>query len=222
VNLRGIPLVDLPLALARVHAATPVGAGVAVSADLSPATRETVATGAGFAVGPRSRLVRLRTLPDIVGPGMRLLICGLNPSLYSADAGVCFARPGNRFWPAAIAAGLVTRDRDPWHALTAHGIGFTDLVKEASVGAAGITPAAYRAGAGRVAWVVDLLRPGAVCFVGVTGYRAVFDRRASPGPQALRFAGVPAYVMPNTSGLNAHAKPADFAEHLRAAAALAR
>ena len=50
---------------------------------------------------------RSRTLPDLVGPGMRLLMCGLNPSLYAADAGVGFARPGNRFWPAALAAGIV-------------------------------------------------------------------------------------------------------------------
>ena len=27
---------------------------------------------------------RALTLPDIIGPGMRLLICGLNPSVYSA------------------------------------------------------------------------------------------------------------------------------------------
>jgi len=41
------------------------------------------------------------------------------------------------------------------------------------------------------------------------------------GPRSDGFAGVPAYVMPNTSGLNAHASPADFERHLRAAAALA-
>ena len=64
--------------------------------------------------------VRARTLPDVVGPGMRVLVCGLNPSLNAADAGVGFARPGNRFWPAAIAAGLVSVDRDPWHALRHH------------------------------------------------------------------------------------------------------
>ena len=45
------------------------------------------------------------SLPDIIGPGMRLLICGLNPSVYSAETLVGFGRPGNRFWPAALAAG---------------------------------------------------------------------------------------------------------------------
>ena len=75
---------------------------------------------------------RARTLPDTVGPGMRLLIVGLNPSVYSADAGVGFARPGNRFWPAALAAGLVTRTHDPFHALRVDGVGMTDLVKRAT------------------------------------------------------------------------------------------
>ena len=51
---------------------------------------------------------------------MRVLVAGLNPSLYTADAGVGYARPGNRFWPAALASGLVTRDRDPMSALRDH------------------------------------------------------------------------------------------------------
>ena len=96
------------------------------------------------------RLTRARTLPDLVGPDMRLLVCGLNPSLYAADAGIGFARPGNRFWPAALAAGIASRDRDPWHAFRVHGVGFTDLVKRATVGADELTKDEYRAGYARV------------------------------------------------------------------------
>jgi len=58
---------------------------------------------------------------------MRLLLVGLNPSIYSADIGAGFARPGNRFWPAALAAGIVTRTHDPFHTLRIDGIGMTDL-----------------------------------------------------------------------------------------------
>ena len=36
---------------------------------------------------------RARMLPDTVGPSMRVLIVGLNPSLLSADTGIGFARP---------------------------------------------------------------------------------------------------------------------------------
>jgi double-stranded uracil-DNA glycosylase len=169
----------------------------------------------------RVTATRARTLPDIVGPDMRLLICGLNPSLYAADAGVNFARPGNRFWPAALASGLVSHDRDPWHALAHHGIGFTDIVKTATPRADSLRADDYRRGLERLSWTVRLLRPGAVCFVGLAGVRAALDPRAVAGPREGGFAGAPAYVMPNTSGLNAHASPADFRRHLQAAAALA-
>ena len=194
--------------------------------------------GAGFTVdgaddgvevepgsGPHPRLVaratRGRTLPDTVGEGMRLLVCGLNPSLYAADAGIGFARPGNRFWPAALAAGLVSTDRSPDHALRDHGIGMTDIVKRATVGAAELNTAEYREGLGRVERLVTWLRPGAVCFVGLAGWRAAVYRRATAGAQPARLGGVPVYVMPSTSGLNARTSVAEHAEHLRAAARLA-
>jgi hypothetical protein len=59
-----------------------------------------------------------------------------------------------------------------------------------------------------------------VCFVGLEGWRLAVDRKAMPGPIDTGFAGVPAYVMPSTSGLNAHARLDDLVEHLRRAARL--
>jgi TDG/mug DNA glycosylase family protein len=162
---------------------------------------------------------RLRTLPDVVGGDMRLLCVGLNPSLYAADVGVGFARPGNRFWPAALAAGVVTRDRDPRHALEHHGVGFTDLVKRASVSAAELTRDELVAGVARVGALVAWLRPRVVCVLGVTGYRTAVDRGAQLGWQRISIGGAPTYVMPNPSGLNAHAQVPDLAEHLRTALA---
>jgi TDG/mug DNA glycosylase family protein len=169
----------------------------------------------------RLRARRARTLADRVGPGMRLLVCGLNPSLYAADAGVEFARPGNRFWPAALAAGLVSRDRDPDHALRVHHVGFTDLVKRATVGADELSADELRAGVARVERLCARLRPGALCLLGLAGWRAAVDRRAAPGPQAQRLGGRPVYVMPNPSGRNAHTTPSALVAHLRAAMALA-
>jgi TDG/mug DNA glycosylase family protein len=164
--------------------------------------------------------VRAQSLPDTVGPGMRVLVCGLNPSVAAARAGVGFFRPGNRFWPAARAAGLVRADRDPLRALRDDGVGMTDLVKRASPTAAGITAAEYRAGAARVERLVRWLEPGVVLFVGLAGYRAAVDRHAVAGPQPP-FGGRPAYVMPSTSGANA-ATPFDvLVAHMVRARALA-
>ena len=166
------------------------------------------------------RATRARTLPDTVGPGMRLLVCGLNPSVFSADAGIGFARGGNRFWPAARAAGLVSVDRDPHHTLIGHRVGMTDLVKRATARADELSGDEYRAGLERVARLAAWLRPGALCFVGLAGWRATVDRRAAAGPQPP-LGATAVYVMPSTSGLNARTSPAELATHLRAAATLA-
>ncbi|MGH9117087.1 MAG: uracil-DNA glycosylase family protein [Acidimicrobiales bacterium] len=163
--------------------------------------------------------VRVRSLPDYVGPGMRVLVVGLNPSLYAADAGVGFARPGNRLWPALAAAGLATRDRDPTHTLTVHRVGMTDLVKRATTSARALTTDEYRAGFERVERLAGWLRPAAVCFLGVTGWREAVDPRSTLGWQSRLVGGRPAYMMPNPSGANAHARLEDLVAHLRAAAA---
>jgi TDG/mug DNA glycosylase family protein len=169
----------------------------------------------------RLRAVRGRTLADTVADGMRLLICGVNASFYSADAGVGYARPGNRFWPAALGAGVVAKDRDPIDALVGHGVGMTDFVKRATRTAAEVTVAEYRAGYARVERLVEWLQPGAVCFVGLSGWRAVVGARAPAGLQAERIGGRPAYVMPSTSGLNARTSLGDLTEHFAAAAQVA-
>jgi TDG/mug DNA glycosylase family protein len=159
---------------------------------------------------------RGRRLADTVGAGMRVLLVGLNPSEYAADAGVGFARPGNRFWPAALASGLVTAAHDPVHALRVDRVGMTDLVKRATVRADEISHDEFRAGAARVERLVEWLRPDVVCFVGLAGYRASVDRSTTAGWQPTPFGGRPAYVMPNPSGLNTHTRSADFVAHLRA------
>jgi TDG/mug DNA glycosylase family protein len=151
---------------------------------------------------------------------MRLLVCGLNPSLVSADAGYGYAGATNRFWGAALAAGVFSRARDPWRALAVDRVGMTDLVKRATTGAGQLGADEYRAGAARVAWLAGWLRPAAVCFVGLDGWRAAVDRRAVAGWQPASFGGVPAYVMPSSSGRNARTTPGQLADHLRAALGL--
>ncbi len=232
--MQELPPTSLPLALARAHWRTKPGSMLELriphgEAAWRPDALADVVTGAGFAASNlqthgdevvAASLTRLRSLPDTVAPGMRLLVCGLNPSEYAAARGVAYARPGNRFWPAALQAGLVSRPHDPNHALLVDRVGMTDLVKRATARAELLTEAEYRAGAARVRRLVEWLRPGAVCFVGLQGWRAAVDRRAVCGLQPLAFAGRPAYLMPSTSGLNAHCRLEDFVAHLEAAAAM--
>jgi TDG/mug DNA glycosylase family protein len=216
-----------PLRLADLHRSLGVDATVELSfgPDVAPQRVSDVVVGAGFRIdGIRAGVVqatRLRTLPDTVGPDMRLLVCGLNPSLHAADAGVGFVTPGNRFWPAALAAGLVSRDRDPRDALVRHGVGMTDLVKRATPRADALSRDEYRAGVERLDRLCAWLQPEAVCVVGLAGWRAAVDRKAVAGQQPDDLGGRPVYVMPSTSGLNAATRLAALTEHLLAASHLA-
>jgi TDG/mug DNA glycosylase family protein len=160
---------------------------------------------------------RVFTLPDFVAPDLRLLICGLNPSVYAAECGVPFGRPGNRFWPAAAAAGLIDSDRDPAAALAA-GVGFTDLVKRPTTRASELDPEEYTSGMRRLQRVVQQYSPQVVCFVGLEGWRRAVDRKVRPGWLPEGVGGARAYLMPSTSGLNAHTDLAGFTNHLVTAA----
>jgi TDG/mug DNA glycosylase family protein len=244
-----IPRARLPIALAQLQRALVPGAPLAMTmiegehegglADDDFPGRffalwatddlESVVTGAGFTVDDLTdvngtlhvRATRARTLPDFVGPEMRVLVCGLNPSLRSADLGFGYAGASNRFWPAATDAGLVTHARDPWRMLAVYRVGMTDLVKSATVGAMELKPSEYREGAARVRRICEWLQPKVVCFVGLAGYRAGVDRHAQPGVQPAAFGASTAYVLPSTSGLNAATSRAELTDHLRAVADLA-
>ena len=182
--------------------------------------------GAGFSLQARQvvgehavvdvfhTLRRERTLADTVGPGMAVLLVGLNPSLHAADAGYGFAGPSNRFWRAAAASGLITRAHDPLRALLDDGVGMTDLVKRATARASEVDRAEYRRGADRLERLVDLLGPRVVCLVGLSGWRAARDPKARPGLQQQTLAGRPVYVMPNPSGLNTHITLEGLTGHL--------
>jgi TDG/mug DNA glycosylase family protein len=246
-----VPQRHLPLALAQLHRACTLDAPIAISmkrgeyegnalpnddfpgrffACWEPEPLTEVVLGAGFELTGSEvtdswihlHARRARMLPDYVAPKLRVVVCGLNPSLPAADAGFGYAGPSNRFWPAAVAAGLVTRPRDPLGMLRDDAVGMTDLVKRATVGASELRPDEYRAGAARVERIVRWLEPAVVCFVGLAGYRVAVDRRAEPGVQEQSFGGAATYVMPSTSGLNTRTSLDELTDHLRAAAAMAR
>jgi len=196
--------------------------------SLAPDAARELLEGAGFRVreaANQERLwlcaVRARALPDSVRTGLRVLVVGLNPSPAAAATGVAFAGANNRFWPAAVRAGWVTRERDPAHALR-RGVGFTDLVKRVTPSANELGTAEYRRGLARTARLVERFRPRVVAFVGLEGFRRAVDAKAAPGVVRGGFGGRPAYLVPSTSGRNARVSLAEIARHFRRAVALAR
>ena len=86
---------------------------------------------------------------DVLGPNLKVLFVGINPSLRSAEVGHNFARPGNRFYPALHAAGFTPRllrpDEDG--TLPAYGVGITNIVARPTRAAGELGREELRAGA---------------------------------------------------------------------------
>lgn len=165
-------------------------------------------------------------LPDIAGPGMRLLLVGINPGRRSAALGRHFAGHGNRFWPALYDAGITPTPFGPADQgrLPALGIGLTNLVERETATAKELSPAELRAGGQRLVRQVHAWAPALVAVLGVTAYRSAFaEPRAALGQQPRTEAGASSswWVLPNPSGLNAHARPVDHARWLRTVAVAA-
>lgn len=172
------------------------------------------------------------TVPDFLPDPLRLLFVGINPGLVTAATNTHFGRPGNRFYPALLASGILPRlpvlDGTPDDAqalLGAAGIGITNLVAFASARADELTRDQLHEGAERLRELVARVRPPVVAVVGVSAYREAFRLpKATTGEQPEDLEGARLWVVPNPSGLNAHdtvaSLAAAYAEPARAAGLL--
>ncbi len=156
-----------------------------------------------------------KTVPDLIAPGLKVLFCGINPSLYSAAVGHHFARPGNRFWPTLHAAGFTERVLSPSEdsVLLRLDYGITNVVDRATAAADELSADELIEGGRRLEEKVEASRPATVAVLGVTAYRTAFGRkRAVLGRQDATIGGAALWVLPNPSGLNAHYQLAGLAE----------
>jgi double-stranded uracil-DNA glycosylase len=153
------------------------------------------------------------TVPDLIGPGCKLLFVGINPGLWTAATGAHFARRGNRFWPALFRAGIIERPIDPSEGMSAEdaeyvirrGVGISNLAPRATARADELTTDELRSGTKALEKLVADNQVQVVAIAGITAYRVAFDRRkATVGRQPEDLAGAQLWVVPNPSGLNAH------------------
>lgn len=165
---------------------------------------------------------RDREIPEFMPEHPRLVFVGINPGLWTAATGAPFARPGNRFYPALVAAGIIPRvpvvtdegmlPADARMILDA-GIGISSMVHRATARADELGTSELVAGAERLAADVARWRPRVVAIVGLTAYRQGFRRpRATSGRQPEGLGDAELWVLPNPSGLNAHDTVATLAE----------
>ena len=155
-------------------------------------------------------------VPDLLpaaGRPLRLLFVGINPGLWTAATQTHFARPGNRFYPALLRAGILDVPVDPSagmsdadrDAFRDRGIGITNVVARATARADELTSVELQAGGQVLRALVAERRPDVVAVAGITAYRSAFgDRGAKVGEQPERWGTSRVFVVPNPSGLNAH------------------
>jgi double-stranded uracil-DNA glycosylase len=144
-------------------------------------------------------------VPDILGPGLRLIFCGINPGFRSADAGAHFANPRNDFWRLLAAAGFTPRLVDPseqWSLLDL-GYGLTNAAPRTTRGSGDLRRADFAGSAERLEQIAAELRPEGIAFVGKAAYEGAFRDRPELGLQERRLADTWLFVLPSTSPANA-------------------
>ena len=161
------------------------------------------------------------SVPDLIGPGLKLLFVGINPGLWTAATQTHFAYPGNRFYPALLKAGIIDRavdrvegmsDADRRY-LVDRGIGITNVARRATAKASELTVDELRAGGLQLREFTRVHRPRVVVVAGVTAFRTAFGiPKAQIGEQVDDFEGARLWIVPNPSGLNAHETVDSLAE----------
>lgn len=179
----------------------------------------------GFA---RAELESFRdvAVPDLIGPGCRLLFVGINPGLWTAATQTHFCHPSNRFYPALQRSGLIDFEIDTDNGMTevqrdeftSRGMGISNLVERATVRASELSSDELVEGGRKLSRLVERTKPTVVAVAGVTAYRTAFGDKSAvlghqerPGPANW-------WVLPNPSGLNAHATIDDVARWFSAVA----
>jgi TDG/mug DNA glycosylase family protein len=158
-------------------------------------------------------------VPDVLGPNLEVVFCGINPGRVSAAAAAHFANPRNDFWRLLQEAGFTPRLYEPSEQfeLLDLRIGVTNAAPRTTPGSGDLRKADFAGSAERLGQIARELRPRAIGFVGKEAYRGAFGERPELGLQERRLGETLLFVLPSTSPANA-AVP--YAERLRWFAAL--
>jgi TDG/mug DNA glycosylase family protein len=140
-------------------------------------------------------------LPDVLAPGLRLVLCGTAPSRASKDAAAYYAHPGNIFWKTLFETGLTPALLQPkdYGAVLKCGIGLTDLNKtefgaDVELSHGGFDVEGFTA-------KMRVARPRVIAFDSKFAACKFFGRSSVPyGLQTETLDGIPLFVVPSTSG----------------------
>jgi double-stranded uracil-DNA glycosylase len=144
-------------------------------------------------------------VPDVLGPGLRVVFCGINPGFASDAAKAHFANPRNDFWRLLQTAGFTSRLYEPSEQFEVlrDGIGLTNAAPRTTRGSGDLRRADFAGASERLERLAVELRPEWIAFVGKEAYRGTFNERAELGAQERRLGETRLFVLPSTSPANA-------------------
>jgi double-stranded uracil-DNA glycosylase len=144
-------------------------------------------------------------VPDVLGPGLRVVFCGINPGFVSAAAAAHFANPRNDFWRLLAEAGITSRLYEPAEQfeLLKEGIGLTNAAVRTTAGSSDLRRSDFAGAAERLERIATELAPGWIAFVGKEAFRGTFGERPELGRQERSLGRTSLFVLPSTSPANA-------------------
>ncbi|PWN71459.1 G/U mismatch-specific DNA glycosylase [Chryseobacterium phosphatilyticum] len=144
-------------------------------------------------------------LKDIIATNLKVLFCGINPGLKSADDGHHFSGRSNRFWKVLYQSGLTpyeieaVNDND----ILKFGYGLTTAVARATSRADQLSKEEFDESLESFRVKIAEFQPKYVAFLGKAAYQAFSQKKEIVwGPQTEDFCGIKVWILPNTSGLN--------------------
>jgi double-stranded uracil-DNA glycosylase len=162
-------------------------------------------TGAARRGAGRGAAAAESAVPDVLGPDLAVVFCGINPGYVSAAAAAHFANPRNDFWRLLFAAGFTSRLYEPTEQFEVlkEGIGLTNAAPRTTRGSGDLRRSDFAGAAERLEQIALELRPAWLAFVGKEAYRGTFGQRPELGEQERRLGETRLFVLPSTSPANA-------------------
>lgn len=146
-------------------------------------------------------------LPDFLGAGLRVVICGTAAGKTSAIRGHYYAGPGNMFWTYLFRAGITTEPLFPSSdsRVLEFGVGLTDLAKKVAASSDHGLRSHYDVDG--FVTKVERYRPAWVAFHGKEAAKAVARalgerREVDLGEQSWTIGETRVFVLPSASGAN--------------------
>jgi mismatch-specific thymine-DNA glycosylase len=140
----------------------------------------------------------MKTLPDYLRKGMKLVIVGCNPTESSVRAGHYYAGRGNPFWPTLYESGVVPEpfDYPDDRRIIEFGIGLTDLVKRPTKTIEELKREDFAEGRIVLAQKLVEYSPRVIAFNGKLSYEQFAQRKCRYGIQKELLYGAQVYVLP--------------------------